>query len=38
MAQWTETVNKMVKVYRAPVSPEDSAAIVDDLANHKPQP
>ncbi len=30
-AQWTETVNKMVKVYRAPVSPEDAGTIVDYL-------
>ena len=37
-AQWTETVNKMVKVYGAPVSPEDAGAIVDYLANLKPQP
>lgn len=37
-AQWTETVNKMVKVYHAAVAPEDTAAIVDYLANLKPQP
>ncbi|MRI55280.1 cytochrome c [Methylobacterium sp. DB1607] len=37
-AQWTETVNKMVKVYHATVSPEDVGAIVDYLANLKPQP
>ncbi|MCE4224996.1 cytochrome c [Methylobacterium sp. C25] len=37
-AQWTETVNKMAKVYHAPISPEDSAAIIDYLTNLKPQP
>ncbi|GLS45684.1 cytochrome c [Methylobacterium brachythecii] len=37
-AQWTETVNKMAKVYHAPVAPEDSAAIIDYLTNLKPQP
>ncbi len=37
-AQWTETVNKMVKVYHAPVSTEDTSAIVDYLTNLKPAP
>jgi hypothetical protein len=36
---WEKTVNKMVKVMGAPITPEDSAAIVDYLATHygKPQ-
>jgi len=36
---WEKTVNKMVKVMGAPITPEDSAAIVDYLAAHygKPQ-
>jgi cytochrome c5 len=38
-AGWDKTVMKMVKVMGAPLSPEDSAAIVDYLAAHygKPQ-
>ncbi|GJE79072.1 c-type cytochrome [Methylorubrum thiocyanatum] len=36
--QWTETVNKMVKVYKAPVSQEDVGAIVEYLTHLKPQP
>jgi hypothetical protein len=36
---WEKTVNKMVKVMGAPITPEDSAAIVDYLTAHygKPQ-
>jgi mono/diheme cytochrome c family protein len=36
---WDKTVTKMVKVMGAPLTPEDSAAIVDYLAAHygKPQ-
>ena len=36
---WDKTVTKMVKVMGAPLSPEDSAAIVNYLANNygKPQ-
>ena len=37
-AQWTETVNKMVHVYHAPVDPADVAAIVDYLATRPIQP
>jgi mono/diheme cytochrome c family protein len=37
-AQWTETVNKMVHVYKAPVDQADVQAIVDYLAALKPQP
>ncbi|MDP4026271.1 cytochrome c [Methylobacterium sp. NEAU 140] len=37
-AQWTETVNKMVHVYKAPVDPADAAAIVDYLTALKPAP
>jgi mono/diheme cytochrome c family protein len=37
-AQWTETVNKMVHIYKAPVDPADVQAIVDYLAAMKPQP
>jgi mono/diheme cytochrome c family protein len=38
-AGWDKTVTKMVKVMGAPLTPEDSAAIVDYLAAHygKPQ-
>jgi len=38
-AGWDKTVTKMVKVMGAPLTPEDSAAIVDYLANNygKPQ-
>ena len=35
-AQWTETVNKMVHIYKAPVDPADIQAIVDYLAAMKP--
>lgn len=31
-AQWTATVNKMIKVFGAPVGEEDSKAIIDYLA------
>jgi cytochrome c5 len=37
-AQWTETVNKMVHVYKAPVDQTDVQTIVDYLAALKPQP
>lgn len=37
-AQWTETVNKMVHIYKAPVDQADVQAIVDYLAALKPQP
>ena len=37
-AQWTETVNKMVHVYKAPIDEADVKAIVDYLAAMKPQP
>jgi mono/diheme cytochrome c family protein len=33
-AAWEKTVNKMVKVYGAPLSPEDAAAIVAYLGEH----
>ncbi len=35
-AEWQSEVNKMVKVYKAPVSPEDAAAVVEYLAQLKP--
>ena len=35
-AQWTETVNKMVHIYKAPVDPADLQTIVDYLAAMKP--
>lgn len=35
-AQWSETVNKMVHAYKAPVDPADVQAIVDYLAAMKP--
>ena len=35
-AQWTETVNKMVHIYKAPVDPADIQAIVDYLAAMTP--
>ena len=35
-AEWQGEVNKMVKVYKAPVSPEDAAAVVEYLAQLKP--
>ena len=35
-AEWQGEVTKMVKVYKAPVSPEDAAAVVDYLAQLKP--
>lgn len=31
---WEKTVNKMIKVYGAPLSPEDAAAIVKYLGEH----
>lgn len=39
-AGWEKTVNKMVKVMGAPLTPEDAAAIVDYLAANygKPAP
>ncbi|MEH3144069.1 MAG: cytochrome c [Methylobacterium frigidaeris] len=37
-AQWTETVNKMIYVYKAPIDEADVKAIVDYLAAMKPQP
>jgi len=37
-AQWTETVNKMVHVYKAAIDEADVKAIVDYLAAMKPQP
>ncbi|MDF2598975.1 MAG: sulfite:cytochrome oxidoreductase subunit bprecursor [Methylobacterium brachiatum] len=37
-AQWTETVNKMVHIYKAPVDQADVQVIVDYLAAMKPQP
>jgi cytochrome c5 len=33
-AAWEKTVNKMIKVYGAPLSPEDTAAIVAYLDGH----
>ncbi len=35
-AEWQGEVTKMVKVYKAPVSPDDVASIVDYLAQMKP--
>src|ERR1700751_831026 len=32
---WQEVVNKMIKAYKAPVSPDDAKAIVDYLARTK---
>ena len=37
-AQWTETVNKMVHVYKAPVNQADVQTIVDYLVALKPVP
>ncbi len=34
-AEWTAEVGKMARVYKAPVSPEDQAAIIDYLAATK---
>jgi cytochrome c5 len=34
-AAWAAEVNKMINAYKAPVAPEDVAAIVDYLANVK---
>jgi hypothetical protein len=34
-AAWQEVVNKMIKAYKAPVSPDDAKAIVDYLARTK---
>lgn len=36
--QWTETVNKMIHTYKAPVDEADVPAIVAYLAALKPQP
>jgi len=36
--QWTETVNKMIHVYKAPVDPSDVQAIVDYLTAIEPSP
>jgi cytochrome c5 len=33
-AAWDKTVNKMMKVYGAPLTPEDAAAIVAYLGEH----
>lgn len=33
-AAWEKTVNKMMKVYGAPLTPEDATAIVAYLAEH----
>jgi cytochrome c5 len=33
-AAWEKTVNKMIKVYGAPLSPEEAAAIVAYLGEH----
>lgn len=33
-AAWEKTVNKMVKVYGAPLTPDDAAAIVAYLGEH----
>lgn len=33
-AQWTGTVNKMIKVYGAPINEEDARKIIDYLAAH----
>jgi hypothetical protein len=35
---WQEVVNKMITAYKAPVSPEDSKAIVDYLVRTKGTP
>ena len=32
---WQEVVNKMIKAYKAPVSPDDAKAIVDYLVHAK---
>ncbi len=37
-AQWTETVNKMVHIYKAPVDQADVQTIVDYLTALKPTP
>ena len=37
-AQWTETVNKMVHAYKAPVDQADVQTIVDYLTALKPTP
>ena len=37
-AGWDKTVTKMVKVMGAPLTPEDSAAIIDYLAAHYGKP
>ena len=33
-AQWTATVNKMIKVYGAPISEEDAKTIINYLVTH----
>jgi mono/diheme cytochrome c family protein len=37
-AGWDKTVTKMVKVMGAPLTPEDSSAIIDYLAAHYGKP
>lgn len=37
-AEWAGEVHKMANVYKAPVSPEDQAAIIDYLAEIKGRP
>ena len=37
-AEWAGEVHKMANVYKAPVSPEDQAAIIDYLAELKGRP
>ena len=37
-ADWTAEVHKMARVYKAPVSPGDQAAIIDYLAATKGAP
>jgi cytochrome c5 len=37
-AEWTETVNKMVHAYKAPIDETDMPAIIAYLASMKPQP
>lgn len=37
-AEWAGEVHKMANVYKAPVSPEDQAAIIDYLAETKGKP
>ncbi|WP_181017443.1 cytochrome c [Methylobacterium sp. V23] len=37
-AEWTETVNKMIHTYKAPIDETDVPTIVAYLASMKPQP